>query len=130
MARGVNSCTFIGNLGNDVELKYTPSGKAVVNASLAVNEEWGTGDDRQQKVEWVSLVVWDTLAEVMGKYCRKGSKLYVTGRLQTRTWENNDGGKQYKTEIVVRELLFLDHNPSEAAQAQQQTREEDDDLPF
>ena len=129
MARGVNSCAFIGNLGSDVEVKQTPQGKAVVNASLAVNEEWGTGGDRQTKVEWVSLVVWDSLAEVMGKYCRKGSKLYVSGRLQTRSWDGEDDKKQYRTEVVVRELLFLDHNPSEDAVAQEQ-EEEVDDLPF
>ena len=104
----------------------------VCNVSLAVNEIWGTGDDRQEKVEWVPLVVWGKLAEVMAQYCRKGSKIHVSGRLQTRQWDGDDGVTHYKTEIVVRDMLMLD-SPGSAGQqggGQPQQQAKDDDLPF
>jgi|TARA_R110000824_G_scaffold247079_2_gene436192 single-strand DNA-binding protein len=138
MARGVNSCTFIGNLGADPESKQGGN-NTVVNVSLAVNEEWGTGDDRKSKVEWVPLVVWGRLAEVMEQYCKKGSKIYVQGRWQTRDWEDNEGNKHYRTECVVREMLFLDSTPQSdnnvsppppAFSASESLSPAQDDLPF
>mgnify|MGYP003147024659 CR=1 FL=1 len=130
MARGINVCTFIGNLGADIELKSV-NNTVVANVSLAVNEVWGTGDDRQQKVEWVPLVVWGRLAEVMEKYCQKGSKIHVSGRLQTRQWDDAEGTTRYKTEIVVREMLMLD-SAGQGADSGQPSFQPDaqEDLPF
>ncbi len=127
MARGINTCTFIGNLGSDVETKPV-NDTVVANVSLAVNEEWGSGSERKSRTEWVSLVFWGRLAEVLAEYCGKGSKIYVSGRMQTREWLDDDNNKHYRTEIVVREMLFLDGNPSERQGTPQE--EEEDDLPF
>ena len=103
----------------------------VANVSLAVNEVWGTGDDRQEKVEWVPLVVWGKLAEVMAQYCHKGSRIHVSGRLQTRTWDNDEGVTQYKTELVVRDMLMLDAAGSNGtAEPQPKQGAKEDDLPF
>ena len=127
MARGINTCTFIGNLGSDVETKPV-NDTVVANVSLAVNEEWGSGAERKSRTEWVSLVFWGRLAEVLAEYCGKGSKIYVSGRMQTREWLDDENDKHYRTEIVVREMLFLDGNPSQREETPQQ--EEQEDLPF
>jgi|TARA_Y100000310_G_scaffold31852_1_gene30196 single-strand DNA-binding protein len=129
MARGVNTCTFIGNLGADPELKQAGT-STVVNVSLAVNEEWGTGDDRKSKVEWVPLVIWGRMAEVTAQYCSKGSRLYVCGRWQTRNWDDKDGTKHYRTECVVRDLNFLDPPPEHSGSAPPPPPAEEADLPF
>ena len=133
MARGINVCTFIGNLGADPELKQAGN-STVCNVSLAVNEEWGTGDDRKSRVEWVPLVIWGRLSEVVTQYCKKGAKLYVLGRWQTRTWDDDSGNKHYRTECVVRELLFLDtapgSTPNSEAMAASPPLAQDADLPF
>jgi single-strand DNA-binding protein len=126
MARGINSCTFIGNLGSDVEAKPV-NDSHVANVSLAVNEEWGAGDERKSRVEWVSLVFWGKGAEILAQYCKKGSKIYVTGRLQTRDWVDDNNDKHYRTEVVVRDFLFLD-SPGSTSTADDGGA--DDDLPF
>ncbi len=100
---GYNHCCFVGNLGRDVELKYTQAGKAVANTVIAVNEKWG-GEDH---TEWVNLVLWERLAEVLAEYGKKGSQILVAGRLQTREWEDNDGNKRKTAEVLVRELKLL-----------------------
>lgn len=100
----LNSCSFIGNLGKDVEVRSTTSGKQVATFSLAVSD--GRGDNA--KTEWVNVVVWDKLAEICQTYLKKGSKVYINGRMQTRSWEDQNGGKKYMTEIVVRDMEMLD----------------------
>lgn len=127
-------CTFIGNLGSDVETKPV-NDTVVANVSLAVNEEWGTESERKSRTEWVPLVLWGRLAEVLAQYCGKGSKLYVSGRLQTRDWLDDDGDKHYRTELIVRDMLFLDGASSESPQRehtpeQSQATSKEDDLPF
>jgi single-strand DNA-binding protein len=107
MARGVNSCSFIGNLGSDPEVKEINS-NTVANVNLATTEEWGSGDARQSKTEWIPLVFWGKPAELVGQYCRKGSKVYVSGRFQTRSWQDKEGNTRYKSEINVRDIMFLD----------------------
>lgn len=102
MARGVNKVILIGNLGADPETRYMPSGNAVCNITLATTDSWkdrNTGQ-QQERTEWHRIVFFGRLAEVAGQYLRKGSKIYVEGRLQTREWEK-DGVKRYTTEIVV-----------------------------
>jgi single-strand DNA-binding protein len=104
MARGgVNKVILIGNLGQDPEVRYMPSGNAVANVSLATSESWrdrNTGET-QERTEWHRVVFFGKLAEVVGQYCKKGSKLYVEGRLQTRKWQGQDGQDRYTTEVVV-----------------------------
>ncbi|MDY3198960.1 MAG: single-stranded DNA-binding protein, partial [Pseudomonadaceae bacterium] len=102
MARGVNKVILIGNVGGDPEVRYMPNGNAVANVTLATSDSWKdkqTGQ-QQERTEWHRVVFFGRLAEIVGEYVRKGSKLYVEGRLQTREWEK-DGIKRYTTEVVV-----------------------------
>ena len=106
---GVNKAILIGNLGSDPEVKYTPSGVPVANVSLATNESWtDRNGERQERTEWHRLVFWRKLAEIVGQYLRKGSKVYVEGRIETRSWDDQNGQKRYTTEIVVNDMQMLD----------------------
>ena len=109
MARGVNKVILIGNAGAAPELRYTPGGTAVSNFSIATNESWtDSGGERQERTEWHRIVVWGRLAEICNQYLRKGSKVYIEGKLQTRSWEGQDGLKRYTTEVVARDMQLLD----------------------
>ena len=108
-SRGINKVILVGNLGNDPEVRYMPNGNAVANVSLATSDSWkdkATGE-QQEKTEWHRVVFFNRLAEIVEQYVKKGSKLYVEGRLQTRSWEQ-DGVKRYSTEIVASEMQMLD----------------------
>lgn len=110
MARGVNKVILIGNLGSDPEVKYTPDGVPVANFNLATSESWNdrnTGE-RQERTEWHRLVLWRKLAEIAGQYLKKGAKIYVEGKLQTRSWDDQSGQKRYMTEVVVFDMQMLD----------------------
>jgi single-strand DNA-binding protein len=108
MAKSVNKVILIGNLGKDPEVKYTPSGTAVARFSLATNERYKDKDGNwQDRAEWHNIVAWQRLAEIVGEYVKKGNKLYVEGRLQTRSWDDKDGQKKYMTEIVANDLVLL-----------------------
>lgn len=110
MAGSLNMVMLIGNLGADPEVRNTPSGAQVANMRIACTESWkDTNGQRQERTEWVSLVLWKGLADIAQKYLRKGSKIHVIGKLQTRMWEDkNGGGKRYATEVEVRDLIMLD----------------------
>ena len=108
-SRGVNKVILVGNLGNDPEVRYMPNGNAVANVSLATSETWkdkSTGE-QQEKTEWHRVVFFNRLAEIVEQYVKKGTKLYVEGRLQTRSWDQ-DGVKRYSTEVVANEMQMLD----------------------
>ena len=110
MARGVNKVILIGNLGSDPEVRYTPDGVPVANFNLATSESWNdrnTGE-RQERTEWHRLVLWRKLAEIASQYLKKGSKIYVEGKLQTRSWDDQSGQKRYTTEVVVNDMQMLD----------------------
>jgi single-strand DNA-binding protein len=110
MARGINKVILIGNLGSDPEVKFMPSGDAVATLSLATSESWkdkNTGE-QVEKTEWHRVVMFKRLAEIAGEYLKKGSKVYVEGRLQTRKWQGQDGQDRYTTEIVANEMQMLD----------------------
>ena len=95
MARGVNKVILIGNSGADPELRYTPGGTAVSNFSIATNESWtDSSGEKQERTEWHRIVVWGRLAEICNQYMRKGSKVYIEGKLQTSSWEGQDGVKR------------------------------------
>ena len=109
MAKGVNRVIILGNVGQDPETKYMPSGGAVTNLSIATSESWKdkqTGQ-QQERTEWHKVVFFNRLAEIASEYVRKGSKLYIEGQLRTRNWEK-DGVKHYTTEIVASEMQMLD----------------------
>lgn len=109
-SRGINKVILIGNLGKDPETRYMPSGGAVTNVTIATSETWkdkSTGQN-QEKTEWHRVVFFNRLAEIVAEYLRKGSKVYVEGRLQTRKWQGQDGQDRYTTEIVANEMQMLD----------------------
>ena len=150
MARGVNKAILIGNLGVDPETKYTPSGAAVTNIRIATSEQWrdkNTGE-QQERTEWHRIVFFGKLAEIAGEYLKKGSKVYIEGRIQTRKWQGQDGQDRYTTEIVANEMQMLDsrggsgggsnefdQRPPAQKQGQQPAQQNaepdfDDDIPF
>ena len=110
MARGINKVILIGNIGQDPEVKYMPSGGAVTNVSLATSETWkdkNTGQP-QERTEWHRVVFFNRLGEIAGEYLKKGSKVYIEGSLRTRKWQAQDGSDRYTTEIVASEMQMLD----------------------
>jgi single-strand DNA-binding protein len=116
MARSINKVILIGNLGKDPEVRYTGSGVAVATFTLATNESWRDADgNTQERTEWHNLVAWRKLAEVIGEYLKKGSKIYVEGRLQYRTYDDKNGVKRYVTEIVIDQMVMLDGRNRDAA---------------
>jgi single-strand DNA-binding protein len=110
MARGVNKVILIGNLGNDPEVRYTPSGSAVANVNLATSETWRDkqSGELQDRTEWHRVVFFNRLAEIVGEYLRKGSKIYVEGTLRTRKWTDKNNVERYTTEIIANEMHILD----------------------
>jgi len=109
MARGVNKAILIGNLGNDPDMRYTASGAAVANISIATAESWRDKEsgEQQERTEWHRVVAFGRLAEIIGEYLRKGSQVYIEGRIQTRKWQDKEGQDRYTTEIVANELQML-----------------------
>jgi len=110
MARGINKVILIGNLGKDPEVRYMPNGQAVANVTLATSESWkdkNTGE-QQERTEWHRVVFFRRLGEIAGEYLKKGSKIYVEGKLQTKKWQDNNGNDRYTTEIVANEMQMLD----------------------
>jgi single-strand DNA-binding protein len=109
MARGVNKVILVGNLGQDPEIKYMPSGQAVCNITIATSESWNdkTSGEKVEKTEWHRVVFFRRLAEIAGEYLRKGSQVYIEGRLQTRKWQDQSGNDRYTTEIVANEMQML-----------------------
>ncbi|GHC37208.1 single-stranded DNA-binding protein [Aidingimonas halophila] len=110
MARGVNKVILIGNLGQDPDVRFLPSGNPVANLRLATTDSWvdRQSGQRQERTEWHTVVMFNKLAEIAQQYLRKGSKLYVEGRLQTRKWQGQDGQDRYSTEIVANDMQMLD----------------------
>lgn len=147
MARGVNRVILVGNVGQDPEIKYLPSGSAVANISVATSEQWKDKEGNpQSRTEWHKVVFFGKLAEIVGEYVKKGSQIYVEGKLQTRKWQAQDGTDRYTTEINASEMQMLggrgDGQPQQQSHApvQQQTQPQhnapagfdqfDDDIPF
>ncbi|HOT95858.1 MAG TPA: single-stranded DNA-binding protein [bacterium] len=141
----LNKVMLIGRLGADPELKYTPAGAAVLTLSLATNTSWKDQEGKaQEKTEWHRVVAWRKLAEVIGQYAKKGSRLYVEGKVVTRSWTDKDGTKRYTTEIQAESIQLLEGRgeregaemietplPTEADfNGQSQGSNSEDDLPF
>jgi single-strand DNA-binding protein len=155
MAKSVNKVILIGNLGKDPEVKYTPSGTAVANFSLATNERYKDKEGQwQDRTEWHNIVAWQRLAEIAGEYLKKGRSVYIEGSLRTRSWDDKDGQKHYKTEVWANDLVLLggreagegsssgrsrgaaasgndfDQRPAPAADVAHSTTITDEDIPF
>lgn len=104
----VNKVILIGRLGNNPEIRYTPSGAAVANFNIATSESWNDkGGQKQERTEWHRIVVWNKLAELCNQYLTKGRQVYIEGRLQTRQWDDKDGNKRYTTEVIANTVQFL-----------------------
>jgi single-strand DNA-binding protein len=147
MARGINKVILVGNLGSDPEVRYTASGDAVANVNVATAESWKdkqTGE-KQERTEWHRVVMFKRLGEIAGEYLKKGSQVYIEGKLQTRKWQDKNGNDRYTTEIVANDMQMLgsrggstayNNEPAPAsAQAQPATASAgaddfDDDIPF
>ncbi|MCL5951391.1 MAG: single-stranded DNA-binding protein [Chloroflexi bacterium] len=107
--RGLNKVQIIGNLGRDPEMRYTPNGKPVTSFTVAVSRSWVKPEgERMEKTEWFNVVAWERLAEICNQYLSKGSPVYVEGRLETRSWEAENGQKHFRTEIIANEVIILD----------------------
>jgi len=119
MAKSLNKVMLIGNLGKDPELRYTSSGVAVATFSLATNESWRDQDgNTQERTEWHNIVTWRKLAEICGEWLKKGKKVYIEGRIQTRSYDDkNSGAKRYITEIVADSMIMLDSRGSDGSSA-------------
>jgi len=105
----LNRVEIIGNCGKEPEMRFTPNGKPTTSFSVAVNSKFG----ETETTEWFNIVTWDKLAETCNQYLTKGKQVFVEGRLQTRSWEGNDGQKHYKTEVVANKVLFLGQHKQE-----------------
>ena len=157
MARGVNKVILVGNLGNDPEVRYSNNGAAIANISIATTDSWKdkTTGEKQEKTEWHRVVMFNRLGEIAGEYLKKGSQVYIEGRLQTRKWQDQSGQDRYTTEIVANEMQMLGGRgdnaggggayqaPSQSAQQQNAPAQQnqapaqpapskdfDDDIPF
>ena len=110
MARGINKVILIGNLGSDPDVRYTPNGAAVANLSIATTESWKdkNSGERQDRTEWHRVVCFGRLGEIAGEYLKKGSKVYLEGKLQTRKWQDKQGQDRYTTEIIASDMQMLD----------------------
>jgi single-strand DNA-binding protein len=124
MASDLNYCSFIGRLGKDPEIRQMAGGDTVANFSIAVGESWKnkqTGE-KEERTAWVNLVAWRKLGEIVGKYLKKGSRVFVSGKMQTRKWQDQNGADRYTTEIVVSQMQMLDPKPSGQQDQQQNTQ--------
>lgn len=121
MSKGINKVTLIGNLGADPDIRFTQGQKQVANLSIATSESWTDKQTGQkvEKAEWHKVVFFDRLAEIAGQYLKKGSKVYIEGKLQTRKWQNQQGIDQYTTEIVANEMQMLDGKSDNQGAGQQ-----------
>ncbi len=139
MSRGLNKVQIIGHLGKEPEMRYTPSGKPVTTFTVAVSRSWNTVDgERHNETEWFNVVAWGNLAEICKQYLTKGQQVYIEGRLQTRRWEDKEGGKHTSVEVVANEMMMLgerrDHNnnqsASDVAPEDHGPAAEEDEFPF
>ncbi len=117
MSRGINKVILVGNLGQDPEIRYTPGGLAIANVTVATSDSWKDkqSGEQQERTEWHRVVFFSRLAEVVGEYLRKGSQVYIEGRLQTRKWQDQSGQDRYTTEIVANEMQMLGSRSQGAA---------------
>ena len=131
---GLNKVMLIGNLGADPEMRYTADGSAVTNFNVAASRRYTASDgERKEDTEWFRIVVFAKLAELCNQYLQKGRRVYIEGRLQTRSWEGQDGQKRYTTEVVAQDVQFLDSKPGGAPRADDQDGPMDlepEDVPF
>jgi len=135
----LNKVMLIGHLGADPDVRYMPNGKPVANLRIATSEKWTKDGEKQERTEWHSVVMFDRLGEIAGEYLRKGSQVYIEGKLQTRKWQDKDGKDRYTTEIIAQSMQMLGGRPQGERVPRQEREPErhgsdvgefDDDIPF
>ena len=137
---GVNKVILIGRLGRDPEVRYTASGRAVAKFSIATSEQWTDkeGGKKEERTEWHRIVAWGRLGEICGEYLKKGSQVYIEGRLQTSQWDDKEGNKRYTTEIIAQTMQMLGSagkagtasTPEEKFPTEEPISIPEDDIPF
>ncbi len=131
MSRGLNKVMVIGYLGRDPEMRYTPSGRPVTSFSVVTTRTWTSAEgERHEEAEWFNVVAWGNLAEICNKYLRKNHQVYIEGRLQTRGWEDEEGKKHYRTELVASEMILLGDHRNVPPLANEDEASEDDTFAF
>lgn len=143
MSNDLNNCQFIGRLGRDPEVKYMASGEAVANFTLAVGSQWkNKAGEKQESTEWVNVTAYAKLGEICGEYLRKGSQVYIGGKMKTRKWQDKEGKDRYTTEIIAGDMQMLGGKPegqerqaapqraAPAAKPAANIADDFDDLPF
>jgi len=131
MTRGLNKVMIIGNLGQDPEMRYTPSGRPLTKFRVATNRSWTAEDgEKQTETEWFNVVAWGKLAEICNQYLTKGQRVYVEGRLHTRHWTDDEGNYRSATEIVAQEMIMLDGRPPAAEEAARTDQTSEEEFPF
>jgi len=128
----LNKVMVIGNLGKDPEMRFTASGTPVTSFSLAVNRSYSSPDgERHQETEWFNIVTWNKLAEICNQHLGKGRRVYIEGRLQTRSWEGQDGQTRYRTEIIANDVIFLDRRTAALPEGEEEDENVGvEELPF
>ncbi len=131
MSRGLNKVMIIGRLGQDPEMRYTPSGRPLTKFQLAANRSWTTADgEKKTETEWFNIVAWGKLAEICNQYLNKGQQVYIEGRLHTRRWQDDDGANHSSVEVITQEMIMLDGRAGDENNAESDDLPGEDDYPF
>lgn len=131
MTRGLNKVMLIGRLGQDPEMRYTPSGRPLTKFQLAANRSWTTSEgEKKTETEWFTIVAWGKLAEICNQYLNKGQLVYVEGRLHTRRWQDDDGANHSAVEVITQEMIMLDGRPGDEGTTNSEDLPSEDEYPF
>ncbi len=131
MSRGLNKVMIIGNLGQDPEMRYTPSGKPLTKFQMAANRSWTSSDgEKKTETEWFTIVAWGKLAEICNQYLTKGAQVYIEGRLHTRHWKDEEGISRSTVEVVAQEMIMLDGKPSDQSADSSFENSPEEEFPF
>lgn len=131
MSRGLNKVLIIGRLGQDPEMRYTPSGRPLTKFQLAANRSWTTADgEKKSETEWFNIVAWGKLAEICNQYLKKGQLVYVEGRLHTRRWQDDDGSNHSSVEVITQEMIMLDGRAADGKDPEVAALPDEEEYPF
>ncbi len=131
MSRGLNKVLIIGRLGQDPEMRYTPSGRPLTKFQLAANRTWTTADgEKKSETEWFNIVAWGKLAEICNQYLKKGQQVYVEGRLHTRRWQDDDGSNHSSVEVITQEMIMLDGRAADGKDPEVAALPDEEEYPF
>ncbi len=131
MTRGLNKVMLIGRLGQEPEMRYTPSGRPLTNLQVAVNRSWKSSDgEKKTETEWFNIVAWGKLAEICNQYLSKGQQVYIEGRLHTRQWQDDEGNNHSSVEVIAQEMLMLDSKSGEQDTELSEGLPPEDEYPF